>query len=70
MSANTPDLAATALGAPNLWGQVYLACRWLHALPHDDSMALADDAVRAFDDEPCATLEDLNFTVREIARND
>ncbi len=53
--------------APNLWGQVYLSSRWTHGLDHQCSIALADDAVSAFDDERCTTQGDLDFVVAEIA---
>lgn len=66
----TQRLRDTALQAPNLWGQVYLSSRWTHGIDHDYSMALADDAVRAFDDERCETHDDLDFVVAEIARVD
>lgn len=79
MTTNTPapaheavltgtSLRDTALQAPNLWGQVYLSSRWTHGIDHEYSMALADEAVRAFDDERCTTHDDLDFVVTEIAR--
>lgn len=57
-----------ALLAPNLWGQVYLSSRWRHGLDHQCSIALADDAMSAFDDGRCTTQGDLDFAVAEIAR--
>lgn len=66
----TQRLRDTALQAPNLWGQVYLSSRWVHGVDHEYSMALADDAVRSFDDERCETQDDLDFVVAEIARAD
>ncbi|RIQ74546.1 hypothetical protein D0838_04930 [Bordetella avium] len=72
MTPNTtcPELADTALAAPNLWGQVYLGCRWLRGLSHEDSEVIASEADKAFEGDPCVSLDDLHYTINEIARAD
>lgn len=72
MTPNTryPALAETALAAPNLWGQVYLGCRWLYGIPHQAAEAVADEAEKAFEGDLCTGLDDLHWTINEIARAD
>ncbi|MFG0230532.1 hypothetical protein [Achromobacter sp. 413638] len=67
---NNTALRDIALLAPNLWGQVYLLCRGTHGIDHEYSMALADDAMRAFGEDRCETHDDLDFVIVEIARVD
>lgn len=67
---NNTAFRDTALLAPNLWCQVYLSSRWTHGVDHEYSMALADDAMRAFGEDRCTTHDDLDFVIVEIARVD
>ncbi|SAI62967.1 Uncharacterised protein [Bordetella trematum] len=63
-------LADAALAAPNLWGQVYLGCRWLYGIPHQAAEAVADEAEKSFEGDLCTGLDDLHWTINEIARAD
>lgn len=65
MNASLPD--SLALGAPDLWGQVFLEAR-LRGWPGDASVDAANQAIEGCGQERCTSQDELDSVTNEYLR--